>query len=788
MRAHPQGIQRSGRLREGRASRRVRALSALLALVAAGSVAAVPAAVAATAPASAALMADPEIVHLGTEVTVTVDGDSRVARFEIQDRFRNAGGRLLEADYLYPMPPGAIFSNVSLFAGESELRGEVLPADEARGIYEEIVRRRKDPALVELLGSGLVRARVFPIEPGQERKVILRYQQVLPRDGGLLRLTYPRPRSTMVPVGAPEPVVRREPVGPPPWPMPLPGIRPVPVPAAEWSLRVRVTAAARFAEPFSPSHAIDVQRRGDELEILARAGAGAAASDLELLLPLVRDEIGATLLSHSPDPGREDGYFMLLVTPPPYTGGERIARDLTMVLDLSGSMLGHKIEQARGALRGLLRGLDPGDRFRLVTFASVVREMSAEALPATAENVRRAIEYLDGLAADGSTNIHDALVRALEPAADPERLSLVVFLTDGLPTVSETDPERIADAASRLRDGERVFAFGVGEDVNTYLLDRLAEGGRGSVSYVRPDEDVEAAVSALGRKIGTPALADLRIVQAPVALEELYPSVLPDLFHGEELVLLGRYREAGAGTLTIEGSRRGRAERLDFELAFAGREPGNDFVARLWAARKAGELTARIRLHGPDDESVEAIRELGLRYGILTEYTSYLVQEPGLGRLRPTELRDRIEPAAAPQEQTGAKAFRRARIDAQLSGAASLGVAEEALNAMTAAPGASGDAGGATWQRLGRRIFTWIDDAWRDLRVEESAPALVVEPYSAAWFELLERLPGLRAAAALGERVIIAGEGLTLRLEAGGQAALAAGDWKRLEDAFAAER
>lgn len=730
-------------------------------------------------------LADREIVHLGSEVSVEVDARTRVARFEIQERFQNLGGRLMEADYLYPVPAGAVFTNLSLFVGETELRGEMLPAEQARAIYEEIVRQRKDPALVELVGHGLVRTRVFPIEPGQIRKIILRYTQVLPREGELLRLTYPRTRSALIPVS---PIVR--PVVP--EVAERPGSRGAFAPGgATMPLRVvvRVTGAEAIGDPVSPTHAVDTSRPAvNELEVRTEARAD---GDFELLLPLRRAEVGASLLVHSPDPSREAGYFLLLVTPPPHANGAGIPRDLTLVLDVSGSMSGHKLAQARAALRQLLRGLEPADRFRLIAFASVVRGWREGWSHAEPPAVAEAIEWLDALAADGSTNIHDALARALEPEVAPERLSQVLFLTDGLPTVAETDPERIALAAARLRDGERVFAFGVGEDVNTYLLDRLAEGGRGAVSYVAANENVEEAIGSLARKIGAPALADLRVERAPVALEELYPAPLPDLFHGEELMLLGRYRDGAAGTLVLTGERNGRSARFEFDLDFARRTPANDFLPRLWASRKAGALTSHLRLHGHDAETLEELRELGLRYGILTEYTAYLVEEPGMSRDQVAERVERL--AMAPVEQTGGRSFRRARADADMRQAASVSEAEEAMAAM-APPSAmnahaiGGDTGTPTWTRVGRRIFRLVDAVWVDARLQQDAAELAIEPWSGAWLDLIERFPGLRDAAALGESVIIAGDGLALRLAGGGATVLEDDDWERIERAFAPER
>lgn len=723
-------------------------------------------------------LADVGVRRLGSEVSINIDGATRVAHFEVQEEFRNDSGRVLQGDYLYPIPRGAVFTNLSLFMGENELRGEMLDAGAARAIYEEIVRRRLDPALIEMVGEGLIRARVFPIEPGQTRKIILRYTQVLPREGGVVRLSYPRTTGLIAPLDRLDDAMieRRRAIGTTATP--------------RFALLARLSSASLFGTPISPTHSIDVHRSdGDVAEIVVRAPADSVdRSDFELLLPLVTDDIDATLLAHSPAPGRESGYFMLMLTPPPAGAEASIARDVTLVLDVSGSMSGHKIEQARSAIEQILRGLRSEDRFRLITFASVVRSFDDDWMRANRKNVTSAVEYLRSVPADGSTNIHDALREALAPVTDAERLSLVVFLTDGVPTVAETDPVRIADLAARLRDGERVFAFGVGEDVNTYLLDRLVEGGRGAVTYVRPDENVEAAVSTLTRKISSPALADLRIVEAPVGLEELYPGTLPDLFHGEELVVLGRYRGAGSGALVLEGTRAGQTQRYRFELDFPRRRTKDEYVMRLWANRKAGALTARLRLHGPDPELIDALRDLGLRYGVLTEYTAYLVQEPGV--IGTEEARERIErsaldAAAPPTAQSGTVAFRRARNSAKQLRASSLGEAEQwVYDGVTA----GGRQKVSAWHRVGRRIFVDRDEEWVDGALETDAPELAIAPRGEAWFELLERLPGLRTALALGDRVIIAGEGLTLRIESGGHASIGASDWALLERAFPGEQ
>ncbi len=724
-------------------------------------------------------LVDAMVERVRSEVTIRIDARTRLADFEVLEEFRNNAGRVLEGDYLYAIPRGAVFHNLSLFAGENEMRGEMLRADQARAIYEEIVRKRRDPALVELAGHDLIRARVFPIEPGGTRRIILRYTQVLPLLGDALRMRFPRTASVMD--------LRGE--GPERFPEPRTDIRrPImpTAPALASVVHVRIENASMLGTPYSPTDAIDVVRRDDnlvEVRLLEneRRTGGAA---FELLLPRLGSTIGASLLAHAPDPGNEDGYFLLLLNPPAAETTATIARDVSLVLDVSGSMAGHKIEQARSALEQVLRGLRLHDRFRLITFSSAVRSYEPAYLPASPENVALAIEYLHRVPADGSTNIDGALRAALQPQVVEGRLTMVLFLTDGLPTVGETDPVRISAAAEQLRDGERVFAFGVGDDVNTYLLDRLVEAGRGTVDYVRAGESVERAVAALGRRIGAPVLSDLRIVSAPATIEDLHPGPLPDLFHGQELVVTGRYRGGGVGSLVLEGERAGRRERFTFEVDFPHRQRDNEYVARIWASRKVGALTAQLRLHGPDRELIEEIRTLGLRYGVLTEYTSYLVQEPHLADDREEAQRRARRFALPPAEQTGETALRQALVSSRLRAAASVSEADEILAAAPALGGRLSKA--SSWRRVGRRLFVETADGLRDVRAASGLPAISVASYSRDWFELHRQFPGLKPALALGEGVIIAGEGLVLRIESGG-APLGVADWSLLSRAFAAE-
>ncbi|MDH3497281.1 MAG: VIT and VWA domain-containing protein [Gemmatimonadota bacterium] len=682
------------------------------------------------------------VVKLRTEVSVRVTG--RIARVEVEEWFQNRGGGLAEGVYLYPMSGEAVFSNFSLFQGEDELRGETMDAERARAIYEEIVRRKRDPALIELVGHGLVRARVFPIAAGETRKITLRYTQLMSRAGDALAFRYAAggaPQMTRRPVeGNPGPTPQRE--------------------AAPLTFLLTADSAAAFADPFSPTHAVDVTRRSGRLTVRPR---GALEGDFALFLPLTRTTVGLTLATHRL--GNEHGYFMLTLSP----AAARAAgapRDLTVVVDVSGSMSGQKIEQARAALHQLLGTLGQADRFRLISFSSAVRPQQGDWARATPTALRAARAWVDALRADGGTNIAGALTEAFRLPSHDDRLPIVLFLTDGLPSVGERNPERIAAQAERDRGRARVFAFGIGYDVNTYLLDRLSAAGRGATAYVEPHEDVERTVGGLVAKIQHPVLTDLAL-DASVRLREIYPERLPDLFAGEELVVFGRYETtAAAARVTLAGRRDGRTERYQRTVGFPDHAPGNDFIPRLWAARKLGALQQAVRLNGNDPELVEEIKRTALRYGLLSEYTAYLVQEPemvadarGRGQRRAFEA-----PAAAPARASGVGAVMSAKADRarrEVKSAAELDAADEVMLQR----GHMGQA-----QHVAGRVFTDRDGVWTDVRHGDSLPVVTVEPFSPAYFELLRQLPELSPYVQRFERVLVAGHAVSVRIAPGGTA------------------
>jgi Ca-activated chloride channel family protein len=609
-----------------------------------------------------------------------------------------------------------------------------MDATQARSIYEAIVRQKRDPALIELAGQGLIRARVFPINAGETRKITLKYTQLLDRAGDAWRFRYLGDRN-------------RQP--------------------APRSFRVQVDSAARFGDPYSPTHQVQVSRRDNQLEITLADNASANAGDFELLLPLARGLIGLSLVPHHPV--GEDGYFMLLLAPGAATEAAAVRRDLVAVIDVSGSMSGEKIEQAKNALIQLLASLRNGDRFRLIAFSGGVRRYAQGWTATTADTRRDATTWIRSLQSEGGTNIAGALSEALAESPADQSLGVIVFLTDGQASVGETDPERIVERAEQSRGRFRVFAFGVGDDVNTYLLDRLTERARGTTEYVRPGENIERAIGSLSTKIASPVLTDVALTaNSGVELYDLQPWSLPDLFAGDEMVVFGRYRGVGSGewSVTVRGRRNGRQE--EFSTTAGNREDDQArYIEQLWASRKAGALSREIRLHGQTRETMDALKQLALRYGILTEYTSYLVQEPTVALRRSGAVaraeRDRfIIDGVQLEAVVVTSAQDKARFDEVLR-------ARSGINPT---------------QRVGGRLFIMRDSTWTDLGHGDSLRIVTVAPYSDAYFALLQALPDLREPAALEPAVLVAGRRASIKIGTSGKTRWSPGELERLVKDF----
>lgn len=680
----------------------------------------------------------PRVERTSSRAVLTLDG--RVVRYEITERFVNRGSVVAETEYLLPLPPRAAFEDLALSIDGEMVTGETLRAERARAIYEEIVRRQRDPALVEWMGQGLLRARIFPIAPGEEKTIVVRFRAIAEREGDALRIDY-RP-----PMRGGEGAVRS-------------------------TFELRYPAHGEFGRAFSPTHDLHNEQSGS----LRAARADAVRSVVSVFVP-VRTGTSASVhvLTHAVE--GEDGFVMITVAPPPATRGST-PRDVTFVVDVSGSMRGTKLEQAKAAGRTLLASLNGSDRFRVIAFSTDVRDFREGWSAATPANVRSAQQYLRELAAEGSTNISGALEEALRASPATDRLPLVLFLTDGAPTVGERRLDRIAELATRLRGRQRLFTFGVGTDVNASLLEQLALSGRGTAQFVRPDEDVERAVDVVAQRLTRPVATDLRIRVNGVRVDRVQPAGELDLFAGQELTVFARYHGGRRGaTVTVEGESADGPVRWMTTADFSGRADENSFVARLWAVQRVGWLSAERRRNGATAELDDELRLLGTRFGIPTELTSYLVVEPGMqpamDAARRNERLQSLSPAAAAAPALsmvgGVSADGRVRAFESAKAAA----AQRSVTTMAQLDRAQGPPSTQQQFVLGR-IFTQRNGQWQDARQEGASTRVVqVRAFSEAYFALLGRLPALKDAFALGERVSVQGRTVRLELDPAGQATL----------------
>ena len=539
-----------------------------------------------------------EIREVGIDARVR----DQIAEVQVSQTFHNPGSFQLETEFLFPLPDDGAIQNFVLMVDGRELPGRLLPKDEARRIYEEIVRTKRDPALLEYMGRGMYRTSVFPIPPGADRKVTMRYTQLCKRDRDIVEFSYPLSTQKFTA----KPIQRL-------------------------IVQISIQSKDPIKSVYCPSDDARIDRSGDhDVKVNLERRDIVPGNDFRLVYTVAEGKLSASVLSFRPSES-EDGYFLVLASPEVKAPEVRpLPKTVVFVIDRSGSMAGKKIEQARKALKSVLDNLRDEDLFNILVYDDRVESFKPE-LQRYGSRVRDdAVRFVDNIREGGSTNIDSALKTALAMIQDSSRPSYVLFLTDGLPTAGETRELSIADNCRQANARRaRIFSFGVGYDVNARLLDRLSGGNSGTSEYVKPDEDIESHVGRFYSKMTSPVLSDIRVDMAGVDLNRTYPRDVPDLFEGGQIVLAGRYRQAGKTTIRINGKVGGERRDLEFpaELAAAYRGTSYDFVERLWVVRRLGDLIDQIDLHGQNKELVDELVALSTKYGILTPYTSFLADE-----------------------------------------------------------------------------------------------------------------------------------------------------------------
>lgn len=715
---------------------------------------------------------------------VRIDVEANVARVETEQIFRNTGTDPLEAEYYFPVPPDAQISNFMMEINGEEVRGDILERGKARAIYEDIVRSTRDPALLEYEDYGLFKVRIFPVNPGQPQRVLLTYSQILKAEGGLTRLAYP---------------MRRDRAG-------IAMARPEGDKSAEtgFSFQINVKSDAPLASIYSPTDEIDVRRKSPEnatINLNPDAWwSRRAEKDFVLYWQSSAKDFAASVLTYRPAPD-EPGWFLLLLSPPPDPAEKPLPRDLVFVIDVSGSMRQNgKMEQAKAALQYGLDRLGAEDRFNVISFSSFEEACFEAMQPANEDKLNEARKFVAALQPSGSTNINAALQKALAMKADGDALPIVAFITDGVPTSGVTAVDMILKNAQEAGAAERrIFCFGLGFDVNTKLLDRLAADSRAASSYITPDENIEARITAFFDRIQFPALERASIEGGDsTKLSDAYPHFarLGDLYRGEQIAIAGRYSKAGKVEFSLRGRKSGKVVKVPFTLEFPEKEFRNEYLASVWAGRKIADLLETIRQEGETPELRDEVVALSKQYGIPTPYTSYLVVEPN--------MRDRV---VADSGQINARfATGRSEVRNNAIAARSVGGQAAAPNAdinnwgttfeeikdgqelytdtngfvkgsWGPAPDLSSQSGeGAVrasrqieklkdgrvdgaesgWMRAAGKSFERTADGWRDEAVTEKHRIVAFKYMSDAYFELLRARPDWKELGRLGERFTIA--------------------------------
>ncbi len=668
--------------------------------------------------------------------------EDQVATTHVDELFENPYNVDVEGIYIFPLPKGAAVDRFSLKVDGKPVEGEMLDADEAAVEYRKLIDQNKDPALLEYMGRGAVKARVYPIPAKGKKRVEITYAELLRYDGGLVKFVYPLDTERF----------SREAI-------------------EDVDVEVSLKTSASLENVFSPSHKVQLERKAPNAAVVKYHVKNVKpAEDLILYYGVGDAEMGASLLAHKE--GGEDGYAILIITPPAPAAATPGPKELLFVVDVSGSMAGEKIEQVKEAVSYCLNQLGPGDRFNVIPFNEQPTLFRDKAVAATPENVAAGLAFVKKLAAGGGTNVDGALAKGLASAsAEQAGPTMVVFLTDGKPTVGERNVvDIVANVVAANRDVDaRLFCFGVGYRVKAELLDALALKNGGTAQYVEPAEDVELAVTSFYDKIAKPVLSGVELAWENAEFYDSYPPAVPDIFAGMQLSVLGRYKgELADGVLVLAGERAGKAESFRYRLRdVAGESRDNKFIPALWATRKIGFLLEQIKLEGEDKELIDAVVALSKRYGIPTPYTSYLVEDagpvisrpsptvwPGLGR--PEEL------ASAGTWMQDREGFRAPASADELSVRESKAIGS--LKRAAVAPSAYGD---VAVRHVEGKSFRRSGGFWRDLALDEEAGRAAVEVKFASeeYFELIKKHPALAPYFALGEEVEVLFDGVAYRVK-----------------------
>jgi Ca-activated chloride channel family protein len=537
-------------------------------------------------------------------VDATVQIDGQVATTHVDQLFRNEMGTTVEAVWIFPLPPGAVVTELYYWFNGVRYKGSIREAQEARQDYESKIRQQIDPALLEYLGDNLFKLSIAPINPNSDVRSEITYIQLLSYEFGNVDYSFL---------------------------LNAVGLSPKPLNRVSISGRVESPAAFKYVR--SSSHgagtAFQLVRVSDtQYTFLFGDENFLPDRDLQIEFETSRDQVQVDVFRYTPDPADSigtDSFYAVWITPPDSIDTtEQIPKNIIFTADVSSSMEGVRIQQLKAALNAFLNNLAPMDQFNIVTFGTTVVKFMPDLVPASAGNLAAARTFITEIGAVGLTSIDEALKLSLQHSFGAATANFIIFLTDGYPTWGETDvPDILANVRSRNRQGVNIFPFGVGEDVSKPLLLQMAAENGGYATFIAQATDITTIINNHFKRISKPILGDLAITIDGLITSDRYPRPLPDLFWGSQVLQLGLYTNAGAFPVTLSGTMRGQTVKFHDTAAFDKTPGGYAFVPRLWAQAKIAYLLDQIGIYGEQAELKHQIIELSLRFQILTPYTSF---------------------------------------------------------------------------------------------------------------------------------------------------------------------
>lgn len=533
-----------------------------------------------------------------TQVNTSISGQT--ATTTIKQVFFNPTNRQLEGYFLFPVPKDVVISKFTMDINGVKHEAELLDATKARKIYEEIVRRSKDPALLEYYGKGMFRVRIFPILAKKEQKIQLTYTETLSKNNGTIEYSFPMNTEKY-------------------------SAKPI----QQISFKIDIDGKEKIKTVYCPTHPVEIIRKGAEKATVGFEASNVKSDrDFKLYFNLDNSKLGLSLLNYKMP--NEDGYFFLNLSPGFGNEHEIVAKDIVFVMDKSGSMAGDKLDQAKKALRFCVENLNKNDRFEIIPFSTEATSLFGKVEQLNTSNKQKAIDFIDDINPIGGTNIEEALDLALSAQeTNSKRPFFVIFMTDGKPTIGETEEDPLLKKVAAMnKKNVRIFTFGIGTNLNTHLLDKITASTNAYRTYVLPDEDIELKVSDFYSKASSPVLTDISIeFDKNVRISDVYDKKLPDLFKGGSISLMGRYKGSGKSTITVSGNINGARKTFQYSVDLSNENTELDFIPNLWASRAVGYLLDQIRLHGENEELVKEVTRLAKKHGIITPYTSYLILE-----------------------------------------------------------------------------------------------------------------------------------------------------------------